>query len=344
MRHPITGLAVRVTAFVAVCLAVALLLGLAVANARFGPSQTYHAAFRDVSGLVDGAEVRAAGVAVGRVEEVGAPADGQVVVTFSASPDVPLADTSLASVRYKNLTGDRYLELAAGRTPGTRLAEGGTLPVANTAAALDLDQLYNGFRPLLQALDPQEVNRLSGSLIEALQGEGPSIEGLLADVGSLTSILASRDQVIGEVITNLQTSLTTIGDRSGAFSDLIVRLQELTRGLAADRQAIGASLPAITDLADRTSGLLDEVRPQLVGLNEQTRRLAGMLNEPANRTDLLDAIQLSPDAYKSMAGLGTYGSFFNFYLCAVQVRFTGPDGNAALTPVLPSDAPRCLPK
>lgn len=344
MRASITGLAVKVTAFVAVCLAVALVLGLAVANTRFGPSQTYHAAFRDVSGLVDGSEVRAAGVAVGRVEEVGEPADGQVVVTFSASPDVPLADTSRATTRYKNLTGDRYVELSAGPTPGSRLAEGATLPVANTAPALDLDQLYNGFRPLLQALDPQEVNRLSGSLIAALQGEGPSVEGLLADIGALTSTLASRDQVIGEVISNLQASLTTIGDRSGAFSDLIVRLQELTRGLAADRATIGASLPAITDLAGRTSGLLEQVRPELVGLNAQTRRLAGMLNQPENRKDLLDAIQLSPDAYRSMAGLGTYGSFFNFYLCAVQVRFTGPDGNAMTTPVLPSDAPRCVQK
>jgi phospholipid/cholesterol/gamma-HCH transport system substrate-binding protein len=74
-------------------------------------------------------------------------------------------------VRYRNLIGDRILELDKGRRSAQPLAAGGTIAIAQTAPAVDLDALLNGFKPLFAGLDPSQINQLSGQLVEVLQGQ-----------------------------------------------------------------------------------------------------------------------------------------------------------------------------
>src|SRR3546814_19361494 len=80
------------------------------------------------------------------------------------------------------------------------------MPVDQTSPALDLDLLLGGFKPLLRSLDPQQVNDLSGALLQVLQGQGGTLVSLLGNTSSFTSTLADRDQLIGDVITNLNRS------------------------------------------------------------------------------------------------------------------------------------------
>ena len=40
--------------------------------------------------------------------------------------------------------------------------------------------LFNGFKPLFQALSPQDINKLSYEIVQVFQGEGGTLEGLLA--------------------------------------------------------------------------------------------------------------------------------------------------------------------
>ena len=90
-----------------------------------------------------------------------------------------LTEGSRAVIRYDDLIGGRYLALEEGAGSTTKLRPGGTIPVARTAPALDLDALIGGFRPLFRALDPEQVNALSGQLIQALQGQGGDHQLLL---------------------------------------------------------------------------------------------------------------------------------------------------------------------
>ena len=63
-------------------------------------------------------------------------------------------------------------ELQEGAGGRKRLHPGDTIPLDRTSPALDLDALIGGFRPLFRALDPDQVNALSGQLIQALSGTG----------------------------------------------------------------------------------------------------------------------------------------------------------------------------
>ena len=63
---------------------------------------------------------------------------------------------------------------------------------------------------MFRALDPRQVNALSAQLIDALEGQGGSIESLLAQTATFTSTLANRDELIGQVINNLTTVIGTV--------------------------------------------------------------------------------------------------------------------------------------
>ncbi len=120
-------------------------------------------------------------------------------MTFRVQSDVPLTTASRAEIRFLNLVGDRYLALEEGADADAEpLESGATLPISQTKPALDLTTLFNGFQPLFQALNPQQVNDLSMNLVQVLQGEGGTVQGLLQKTASLTNTLADRDELIGE--------------------------------------------------------------------------------------------------------------------------------------------------
>ena len=111
-----------------------------------------------------------------------------------------------------------------------------------TSPALDLTTLFNGFKPLFQALQPDDVNELTLNLVQVLQGEGGTVQGLLQKTASLTNTLADRDQLVGDVIDNLSTTLETVDSRSEQLTTLVTELKDWMQDLARDRKTIGSSL------------------------------------------------------------------------------------------------------
>jgi len=167
------------------------------AQLRFEKENVYHAQFSNITGLKSGDFVRIAGVEVGKVKEITLLPDTTLSVEFGADSSVVLTEGSRAAIRYDNLIGDRYLGLEEGVGLTHVLRPGATIPRDRTEPALDLDALIGGFRPLFRALNPEQVNALSGQLIAAFQGEGASISSFLAQTGAVTNTLADRDQLIG---------------------------------------------------------------------------------------------------------------------------------------------------
>ncbi len=199
--------------------------------------------------LEKGDDVRVAGVSVGEVKKVEHYERSEALVTFRVQSDVPLTTASRAEIRFLNLVGDRYLALEQGGDQTAKpLADGGTLPIDQTKPALDLTVLFNGFQPLFQALNPKQVNDLSMNLVQVLQGEGGTVQGLLQKTASLTNTLADRDELIGRVVTNLSETLTTVDSRHQQLNDLVVGLKDWMTDLARDRSTIGSSLQNISDL------------------------------------------------------------------------------------------------
>jgi phospholipid/cholesterol/gamma-HCH transport system substrate-binding protein len=305
---------IKLIIFIIVTLFLTLTLAQTIGNISFDSESNYKAVFTDATGLFGGNDVRIAGVKVGTVTGVKVYDKKYAQVSFKIKKDVKLFTTTKARIRYLNLIGGRFLALED--TPSNNppvLKPHGQIPLTQTQPALDLTVLFNGFKPLFQALNPADVNKLAFEIVQTLQGEGGTLNELLIRTASLTNTIADRDAVIGDVITNLNSVLATVDSRDSELDQLIVQLQRLFGGLSQDRQAIGDSLVNIDNLTSDFSGLLADARPPLAGditrLNTVTSQLASQKDALAQR------LQQIPQTLNAVGRTATYGSWFNFFLC-----------------------------
>lgn len=347
------GAGIKLGIFTVVSVLVTGLLAAIMGNIGFGAGEEYKAVFSTASMIEKGDDVRIAGVNVGEVKKVEHYERNRALVTFRVKADVPLTTSSRAEVRFLNLVGDRYLALEAGAdSQAKRLEPGDTIPIDQTSPALDLTTLFNGFKPLFAALSPGQVNELSMNLVQVLQGEGGTIRGLLEKTASLTSTLADRDQLIGEVIDNLNTTLGTVNSRSQQLDELVVELKGWLGDLADDRQVIGSSLDNISALTVEVADLLRGARPVLKSDVAQLRRLAKLLNKKKNQKVIRELFDRLPESMTDQTRTGTYGSWYSYYVCGFSGETKLPAGLGDL-PVIKqlqqqlnslnfrSTAPRC---
>jgi phospholipid/cholesterol/gamma-HCH transport system substrate-binding protein len=351
----VAGPLVKLLVFAAVTLLLTGLLARSLGSLSLGGGDTYRARFTDVTGVLPGDDIRIAGVKVGQVRKVrlvggqgsvGVPAptgspdpmgsgDDVAELTFTIDDHVPLPASVHATIRYRNLIGARYVELSEGPGGGRPLRHAALIPLSQTTPALDLTVLFNGFQPLFTALSPNDVNTLAYEIIQVFQGESGTVSGLLAHSASLIGTLADRDTVIGKVIGNLNTTLSTLDSRREQLSETISQLQQFVSGLAADRTAIGQAVTSIGGLSAATGSLLKDARPGLAADVSGLGSLASILND---NTDVIDrTLSNLPGEYQALTRTASYGSWFNFYMCDFDGRVAVP-GVGAVNPVTFSSA------
>lgn len=342
MRDNLGAAVVRLTVFVIVCALAMFAIFAIFSQLRFIKENTYRAEFTNVSGLREGNFVRIAGVEVGKVKSISIRPDTIVDVQFSTDDSVVLTQGSRAVIRWDNVIGGRFLELQEGAGSPARLGPGQTIPVARTAPAVDLDALVGGFRPLFRALDPEQVNALTGQLIAAFQGQGTTISSFLAQTASVTSTLADRDVLIGQVITNLKVVLGSLGDQSKQFGQAVDSLSDLVAGLAARKGDIATALAHADAAAATITDLLAQSRkPFSDTVVAADRATSIILADHSYVENLLDGL---PERYQALTRLGLYGDFFTYYLCDLLLKVNGKGGQPVYVKLAGQDTGRCAPK
>ncbi|MCG7608178.1 MULTISPECIES: MCE family protein [Mycobacteriaceae] len=320
----------KVSIFTIAMLLVAAMLVVVFGEFRFASENSYHATFSQASRLKAGQDVRIAGVPVGTVNAVKLNPDNTVDVAFDVNKRYQLYTSSQAKVRYENLVGDRYLEITSGTGELRRLAPGGTIPQQNTQPALDLDALLGGLRPVMKGLDGDKVNEISNAVIEMLQGQGGALANMLTSTSAFTQNLAARDQLIGDVITNLNTVLGTVDEKGAQFDSSVDELQKLISGLAEGRDPIAGAIAPLASAENDLTDMLDKSRRPLQAVIENTRPLAQRLDE--RKADVNKVIEPLAENYLRLNALGAYGSFFNIYYCSIRMKVNGPAGSDILIP------------
>lgn len=306
---------------------------------RTGSDNRYTAVFTDASSLKSGDAVKVAGVKVGSVGSVSLQPDNTVVVGFGAARDIVLTSGTKAAVRYLNLVGDRYLELLD--SPGSPhiAPPGSVIPADRTEGALDLDLLLGGLKPVVQGLNPEALNALTGSLLQILQGQEGNLESLFAKTSAFSTSLADNSATVQQLIDSLNTVLASISADGGKFSGAVDKLEKLVTGLAADRDPIGDAITALEAGSASLTDLLTEARPPLAGTVDQLARVAPLLDEDKATLDI--ALQKAPINYRKLVRLGSYGSWINQYLCGMSVRVTDLQGRTAYFPWIMQHTGRC---
>jgi phospholipid/cholesterol/gamma-HCH transport system substrate-binding protein len=336
---PLVGPAAKFGVFTILMLALTFGLIVVFGQYRSGDTTGFSAVFKDSSGLRVGDTVRVAGVRVGTVRKVSLGSDHLAYIAFDADHSVQLTTGTRVAVRYLNLVGDRYLDLIDGPGSTKMLPAHSEIPMDRTEPALDLDLLLGGFKPVISALNPKDVNALSAALLQILQGDGESLSSLMGKSTSFADSLADNDTLIGELVESLRTTLGTIQRNGDQFSTTIERLDKLVSELAQYRDPIGSAITALDNGTASVTDLLTQARPPLAGTIDQLNRLAPLLEADKDRIEL--GLQRGPDNYKKLARLGSYGSFFNFYLCGINLKVSTLSGGTLTLPMVEQTTGRC---
>lgn len=247
------------------------------------------ASFDDVAGLYSGDDVRLAGIPIGRVSDVDV-VDGTAVVRFVVRTDVEVPSDSTVAVRWRNLIGQRFLSIEPGAAT-TMLGDGDT--VAESDDVIDLGQVVNQLSPLAQAVGPDQVNRILTALVTAFEGNEGNYDALLADLGSLSNVLAEREAQLGQMLADYDTITSAIASRDDQIAAMATNLASITGTLNATDELISTAVTEFATFADGTETLLARSEEDLGAVLEHVAALTGTV---VGDLDLVEqAIQTLPE-------------------------------------------------
>jgi phospholipid/cholesterol/gamma-HCH transport system substrate-binding protein len=267
--------ALKFGTFVAVCLMFTVYLAFTIGNIQLNDLNpaapedlTLRATFDDITGLLVDDPVKIAGVTVGKVTGIRID-QGQAVVTFHifhGHEDVP--SNSRASVRWRNLIGQRFLYVEPG--DASTMIEDGTT-ITDTDSVADLGALFNSLGPIVSAVDSSQVNEFLETITSALEGNADRLGDALGDLATVSTGLASRDQAISRLIENLNVVAGTVTTRDQQIRTLLDNLVLLAGEFSANTDTVDQALVEFgsfsTDLADLITTNRDELDRIIAGLD-----------------------------------------------------------------------------
>lgn len=342
-RGPMIGLSL----FMAVAITLTWLVYVTLRRDVAGDTVGYTAVISDVFGLREGDDVRMAGVRVGRVEKIELQGD-VAKVSFVVQSDQQLLGTTVASVTYQNIVGQRYLGLSLGDIGEPQaLPPGSEIPLERTDPSFDVGALLNGYEPLFSALNPTDADNLTKGVIESLQGDRASVVTLVDETARLTESFAGRDQQLGQVITDLNVVVNNLAQHNDSLDEVITQTRGVVSTFDARRPELVDSMGSITSVVRRLSTIADEVYPSL---NELVVREPGFAQHLVSIEPQLAFTGANlPLLLKGFARITNEGAYANSYACDLNATGFFPGLND-VTPIIvdaatPGDGahytPRC---
>jgi hypothetical protein len=168
--------------------------------------------FNEATQLAEQSDVRISGVSIGKVQSIGvAPNGKQALATVDIDDKYgPIPENSRAILRTKTLLGETYIELTPGSSSEPALEDGGTLPEANIAESVQLDEIFRTFNPPTRAAF-QEWMR-NGAI--AIEGRGQDLSAAFGQFGptltefdKLFRVLDSQELAVRQLFRNRAAGL-----------------------------------------------------------------------------------------------------------------------------------------
>ncbi|MGO9961408.1 MAG: MlaD family protein, partial [Solirubrobacteraceae bacterium] len=299
-QRPSTGALISMVAFTASCIGLLIFLWISFGGSLpLAPAgYRFSVEFNQAAELAAQAEVEISGVPVGHVVSVNL--DRRTGLTravieidrqFAPRP----ADTR-AILRAKTLLGETFVELSPGSPTGPKLPDGGTLPRAQVAPTVELDQIFSTFDPTtrqafetwmqqggialtdrgeqfnaaLADLYPFATN--VDSVLTVLRREQAATTTLLDDGGQVFSALSSSPATLQGFVRNSNAVFAATAARD---ADLAATIKAFPAFLAQTR----ATIDRVTGFSAATKPLVDELRPSAVLLTPVLQGLAVLAPE-----------------------------------------------------------------
>jgi phospholipid/cholesterol/gamma-HCH transport system substrate-binding protein len=307
--------ALKFAVFALVCLGFTGLLVVVIGNISFATRATYAASFEEIQGLLVNDDVKISGVTLGRVEAIDHEPGGLVRVDFSLNDDVAIPEDSTLAIRWRNVTGLRYLYVEPGE--GEPTDEGHLFPREQTRSPADLGSLLQRIVPFIDALDPSLQNQILEALSTALVGREDEVRDLIREGGELTQTIASREAEIERLLSNSVTVLDAYASREEQLRGLIDSFADVAATLRERNDELDSAIVSIGDGQEELARLV-EANDDEIGLAvDALEDLTGVLRGQAD--DFERVLETSPRGLVGYQLISRTGQWFNIRAVGTSV-------------------------
>jgi phospholipid/cholesterol/gamma-HCH transport system substrate-binding protein len=266
-RAPSTGQLLVIAGFALSCFGILLFLWITFGGPTPFKAKTYEieVPFTEATQLAQQSDVRISGVSVGKVQDIVVAPDG---VHSLAKVDIndkyaPIPQGTRAILRTKTLLGETYIELTPGDRNGPKLADGGTLPAAQVAESVQLDEIFRTFNPRTRAA----FQTWQQEAAVAIEGRGADLsyafsefEPAFIQFDHLFRVLDSQRLAVRRLFGNAATSLRALRGRQGELAGLIHSSNAVFSTTAARDRQIEALFRAFPTFEDESRLTLNRLK------------------------------------------------------------------------------------
>jgi len=297
---PTLGRLLVISGFALTCFCLLLFLWLAFGGPIPLKPQGYRVqvAFTDAATLADQADVRAAGVRIGKVvEKELAPEGNKMLATIELeSRYAPMKSDAHAILRQKTLLGETYVEVTTGSRGAANIKEGARLPDGQVARAVEFDELFSTFdKPTRKAFQ-----EWTASIAKAGAGRGRDLSDALGNLPvfaenaqGVVEVLDDRRAALRDLVENTGKTFAEITADEGALTQLTQRNTELFDELSRRRDDLAASIRIFPTFLDETKLTLARLRTFSVDTEPLISDLEPVLDDL--QPTLVSLRRLSPD-------------------------------------------------
>jgi phospholipid/cholesterol/gamma-HCH transport system substrate-binding protein len=333
-RAPSTTQLLVITGFALSCFGILLFLWVTFGGPTPFKAKPYEikVPFNEATQLAEQSDVRISGVNVGKVQNIElAPNSRQALATVDIDDKyAPLPESTRAILRTKTLLGETYIELTPGSRNGPRLADGGTVPEANVAESVQLDEIFRTFSPETRAAFQSWMQEAA----VAIEGQGQGLsyaigqfEPTFTELERLFRILDTQRVAVAQLFRNGATTFRALRGREGQLASLIQSSNAVFQTTARRDRDIEALFRAFPTFLDESKLTLNRLK----GFSRKADPLMRQLVPAAEQLSptLIALAKLAPESKALFEGL-------------VPVIAHAPTGFPALRKIFRDDFPPFL--
>src|SRR6266516_1629495 len=256
-RAPSTAQLLAIAGFALSCFGILLFLWITFGGPTPFKAKPYEIEipFNEATQLAEQSDVRISGVSVGKVAAIALAPNGEQAMATVDIEDryAPIPRGTRAVLRTKTLLGETYIELTPGNRDGPQLADGATLPSANVAQSVQLDEIFRTFNPRTRAAFQTWMQNAA----IAIEGQGAGLsyglgqlEPTLTEFDRLFRVLDTQRLAVHQLFRNGAVTFRALRGREGELANLIQSSNAVFQTTAArdrDIEALFRAFPTFED-------------------------------------------------------------------------------------------------
>ena len=246
--------------------------------------------FPDAQDLATQADVRIAGVNVGKVVSTELdPKGNRTMATLQIQTQYePIRENTHAILRTKTILGETYVQLIPGTGKAAPIPDGGTLPRGQVQSEVQLSDIYNAFDPTtrhaFQVWQQQLAKAISGNdqNLNDVLGNLPSFA---ADATDILQVLDVQHEAVVSLVQNGGTVFGSLGANQTALRNLITSAETTFATTAANNNKLAQTFQVFPTFLNETKATMAKLQtfsvntdPLIKELNPVAKQLGPTLH------------------------------------------------------------------